>query len=233
MSPSMSVVLRLDGPLQSWGSSSMFERRGTDPWPTKSGVVGVVSAACGIPRGGDMGFIAACEFAVRVDQPGRPVDDYHVAGTQGWLNADGKVTRGVAKLSTRTYLADAVFVAALSGDDDIIDRLVAALRCPVYHSYLGRRSCPPAAPILIGTVPGGPAEALAAVPYQGHGLPVPTRLRLLVDDPDGVSVADQPVSTVSLDRQFAQRRVASRWIPTVEAGNRIDDDDPYGIRGSG
>ncbi|MEV7027174.1 CRISPR-associated protein Cas5, partial [Kitasatospora sp. NPDC093558] len=34
------LVLRLAGPLQSWGERSAFNRRDTPPQPTKSGVVG-------------------------------------------------------------------------------------------------------------------------------------------------------------------------------------------------
>ena len=41
------LVLRLAGPLQSWGSSSRFTRRSTEAFPTKSGIVGLLAAAQG------------------------------------------------------------------------------------------------------------------------------------------------------------------------------------------
>ena len=42
----MSVLLiRLKGPLQSWGSRSRFNLRSTEPYPTKSGVIGMIAAA--------------------------------------------------------------------------------------------------------------------------------------------------------------------------------------------
>ena len=44
----MSVLLvRLAGPMQSWGSQSRFSHRDTEREPTKSGVVGLLSAALG------------------------------------------------------------------------------------------------------------------------------------------------------------------------------------------
>ena len=44
------LLLRLAAPLQSWGSDSKFETRKTDREPTKSGVVGLLAAALGLPR---------------------------------------------------------------------------------------------------------------------------------------------------------------------------------------
>jgi len=41
------LLLRLAGPLQSWGDSSRFATRGTRREPTKSGVIGMVAAALG------------------------------------------------------------------------------------------------------------------------------------------------------------------------------------------
>lgn len=35
------LLLRLAGPLQSWGTSSRFTRRATDRAPSKSGVIGL------------------------------------------------------------------------------------------------------------------------------------------------------------------------------------------------
>ena len=45
MSDTAYLALLLDAPLQSWGFSSRFQRRTTGLHPTKSGVVGLISAA--------------------------------------------------------------------------------------------------------------------------------------------------------------------------------------------
>jgi CRISPR-associated Cas5-like protein len=44
------LALLLDGPLQSWGHSSRFERRTTALHPTRSGVLGLIAAALGIDK---------------------------------------------------------------------------------------------------------------------------------------------------------------------------------------
>jgi len=51
MSDTASLALLLDGPLQSWGLASRFQRRTTGLYPTKSGVIGLLSAAMGLAKG--------------------------------------------------------------------------------------------------------------------------------------------------------------------------------------
>ncbi len=45
------LALRLYGPLQSWGTSSRFNRRNTDSMPSRSAVAGLLCAAQGLERG--------------------------------------------------------------------------------------------------------------------------------------------------------------------------------------
>ena len=47
------LLLRLSGPMQSWGVQSRFGVRDTGLEPSKSGVIGLVCAAMGIPRSDD------------------------------------------------------------------------------------------------------------------------------------------------------------------------------------
>ena len=65
------LLLRLAGPLQSWGDSSRFTRRETRAEPTKSGVLGLLAAAQGRRRTDPILDLAALRFGVRIDQPGR------------------------------------------------------------------------------------------------------------------------------------------------------------------
>jgi CRISPR system Cascade subunit CasD len=51
MSDRAHLAMILDGPLQSWGYSSRFDRRTTGLHPTKSGVVGLICAAMGLAKG--------------------------------------------------------------------------------------------------------------------------------------------------------------------------------------
>ncbi|MDW8358926.1 CRISPR-associated protein Cas5, partial [Thermus sp.] len=38
------LLLRLQGPMQAWGTRSRFDQRDTWPYPTKSGVLGLLAA---------------------------------------------------------------------------------------------------------------------------------------------------------------------------------------------
>ena len=44
------LLLALEGPLQSWGTSSRFSERGSGLEPSKSGVIGLLCAALGRRR---------------------------------------------------------------------------------------------------------------------------------------------------------------------------------------
>lgn len=72
------LLLRFEGPLQSWGSRSRWDVRDTQPEPTKSGVIGLLGCALGIERSDprleelDRGL----RFGVRVEAPGRVLEDY-------------------------------------------------------------------------------------------------------------------------------------------------------------
>src|ERR1035438_5195667 len=91
MSPERAwLALWLDGPLQSWGFESRFERRRTALFPTKSGVVGIICAAMGVAKGSARerevlaAFAAPGMVAVRMPRLAnkqelfvRRVTDYH------------------------------------------------------------------------------------------------------------------------------------------------------------
>ncbi|MFC8719514.1 type I-E CRISPR-associated protein Cas5/CasD [Kitasatospora sp. NPDC057198] len=157
MSGEAGLLLRLAGPLQSWGERSKFNERDTAPFPTRSGVIGLLACTLGRRRGEDIGDLARLSLTVRADRPGVLLRDLHTVG--GGLPARHTVTTAEGKkrptaaatlLSHRYYLADAVFTAALTGPADVLDACTAALRAPHWPPYLGRRSCPPEGPLLLG-----------------------------------------------------------------------------------
>ena len=57
------LALLLDGPLQSWGFASRFQRRTTGLHPTKSGVVGLICAAMGLAKGSPDGPVTLANVA--------------------------------------------------------------------------------------------------------------------------------------------------------------------------
>lgn len=136
------LLLRLAGPLQSWGSASRFNRRTTCPEPTKSGVTGLVASAMGRSRESCLDDLATLEFGVRADQPGHLVNDFQVE-----RSLDG---HRVMPITHRYYLSDAKFLVALAGDAELLKRADASIRQPCWPLYLGRRSCPPEQPVSLG-----------------------------------------------------------------------------------
>ncbi|GAB2456921.1 type I-E CRISPR-associated protein Cas5/CasD [Nocardioides hungaricus] len=154
------LLLRLDGPLQAWGDASRFVRRHTRAEPTKSGVLGLLAAAQGRRRTDPVEDLASLRFGVRVDQRGRLIRDFQTAIRRTRARSEAM------PLSYRYYLADAVFVAAVEGDDALIAGLDEAVRQPAFPLYLGRRSCVPSGEeISLGTRSAGLLEALRAEPW--------------------------------------------------------------------
>src|ERR1017187_9236005 len=115
------LLLRLVGPLQSWGTTSRFNERDTGKEPSKSGVIGLLAAAMGIDRENwtDLEPLTQLRMGVRHDRPGTPKQDYQTAGCASddtIIKADGKPSKdGV--VSRRHYLADAAFLVGLEADD--------------------------------------------------------------------------------------------------------------------
>ncbi len=150
------LILRLAGPMQSWGSTSRFTRRSTEAFPTKSGIVGLLAAAQGRRRVDPIEDLAGLRFAARIDQPGEILRDFHTAH------------RGEHSmpLSQRYYLSDAVFTAFVEGSDEVIGTLADALRHPVFPLYLGRRACPPTMPLFLETRQTSLADTVDTVGWQ-------------------------------------------------------------------
>lgn len=176
-------MLRLAGPLQSWGSQSQFNRRETAGEPTKSGITGLLAAAQGRRRQDPVEDLLALHLGVRTDQPGTLLRDYHtVSDLRGRpllsaaVNAQGTQKRAstgkLTHVTHRFYLQDAVFIAAVSGPAEVIMVLADAVGNPAFPLALGRRSCVPAQPLIIMTSegqalwPGGPLTVLRQVPWQ-------------------------------------------------------------------
>ncbi|HNY27706.1 MAG TPA: type I-E CRISPR-associated protein Cas5/CasD [Candidatus Sumerlaeota bacterium] len=169
------LFLRLEGPLQAWGDQeSKFGVRRSGEAPTKSGVIGLLCAALGVPRSEAadtwLPRLAALRMGVRMDRPGVRSWDYHTVGAEMEMRtAEGKTKSG-AMLTRREYLGDASFLVALQGEPALIAELRDALSAPKWTLYLGRKCCPPSRPILEQDFPageyGGLLETLASVPWR-------------------------------------------------------------------
>ena len=255
------LTLRLAGPLQSWGSASQFNRRETDPVPSKSGVIGLLAAAQGRRREDPLLDLVRLRLGVRVDQPGTLLRDYHTVSDyrgnpllSASIGSKGHQTKTAPAKYTgvteRFYLQDAVFVAVVEGERQLLSGLAEAVTHPVFPLALGRRCCVPSQPLLLspasdGPLWGEPLEAtLGAVPWQAsawqrHGSNAPTvTLSVTYDSELGDDVrGDVPLSFAHRDRAFSTRRVARSRVevPTGTEGDPVSTrrttHDPFTLLG--
>ena len=141
------ILMKFVGPMQSWGTDSHFETRHTDFYPSKSAVTGMIGAALGIRRDDDIKGLEDIKFATRIDQEGSLLKDYHIVRKR---NPDGELNGG-NYVTERYYLEDAIFVVAVSHEDNsLIERIYEALKRPYFQLFLGKRSIPVLADFILG-----------------------------------------------------------------------------------
>lgn len=102
------LVIRLAGPLQAWGTSSKLADRGTDLYPSKSGVVGLLANALGRTREDDISDLAKLGFGVAVYSSGNVIKDTQTAVLNNRSYADAKANERY--FFSKQYLSDAIFV---------------------------------------------------------------------------------------------------------------------------
>lgn len=172
MSPDASTLaFVLDAPLQSWGTESRFQRRGTDLHPSKSAVLGMISAAMGLDKYAADAADAlrplaelcfACAVLPRYTSGWRgpcattvrQLADYHTVGggydeVTERLSIPRSAERGIfgTVVTRRVYLTDARFLVLLQGDSALLGKIRDQLRNPVWGLWLGRKCCAPALPV--------------------------------------------------------------------------------------
>lgn len=209
------LLLRLAGPMQSWGTTSRFDERDSQLEPSKSGVLGLVCAALGRDRTAPLDDLAQLSFGVRIDREGLLMRDYQTA--TGVVTAAGKVDPRRTVVSPRYYLADAAFLVGLEGGNrSLLEAIDAALRDPIWPLSLGRKAFPPASPVWHepGLVDQGLRDALTGAPriapprFEDHDAPI----RLLLEhETAGAIRFDQPVAPFA-ERRFGPRYVAAEVI---------------------
>lgn len=218
------LLLRLVGPMQSWGTTSRFDQRDTGKEPSKSGVVGLLAAALGIDREywTDIEPLTRLAMGVRHDRAGVPKRDYQTAGcaaTDTIIKANGAPSEdGV--VSHRFYLADAAFLVALEGSDRILlENIQDYLKNPTWPLALGRKSYVPSEPVWIenGVQDAPLLDVLSTWPWIGaqrkwEELPEKLLVSLESKDGSGVLKMDQLLSSFA-ERRFGARFVRSEWIP--------------------
>lgn len=227
------LLIRLAGPMQSWGDSSRYARRTTRREPTKSGIVGLIASALGRTREDSVDDLAQLELAVRVEQPGQLMRDFQ---TERPMDGGKPMP-----LSNRYYLSDACFLVALGGPDELLGAIDAALKLPRRPLYLGRRSCPVDMPISFGVISDAddvrlalerePWRASDCYKAQHSGV---TALEIVADARDGEvceSWADYPLTYSITGRRYACRPVARMRVQNPDV--TWSDDGGGSSRGDG
>ena len=209
------LLLRLEGPMQSWGYRSRFDYRDTALEPTRSGVIGLICAAMGIARGEEILRFESIRMGVRVDEPTywricfpravyqgpRPERDYHTA--LDVIKADGKGTDTV--VSYRDYLADASFTVGLQSEDlQLLQNIADALQRPQWPLFLGRKAFPLAVPPL------KPGEVPKEGCLEDHLLSDDKKKRVVLESPVGERTQhDWPLCFG--ERRFKPRAMTTRF----------------------
>lgn len=182
------LAFDLSGPMGAFGSYAGHERRGSESMPSRSAVLGLLGAALGIERADhDAQTALRCyRVAVRPLAQSAPLRDYHTVQTvpakirrpDGRRAAIEAIGRDInTSITVRDYRTDVAFIVAVWSDDAPwpLPELRDALLRPVFVLYLGRKSCPPAAPLGPRIVAGpDPVTVLrdACVPeWLGRGVP--------------------------------------------------------------
>ncbi len=235
LSKSMYLALRLQGPLQSWGFDSQYNRRNTGLMPTKSAIAGMCCAAIGLSRGSDkekeflasfravrMTAIAIPRALAGKELPVRRLQDYHTVGggyDPNNPNERGSITvkaesgaprakngQALAVLTRRQYLNDASFGILLQGEDVILKSLAIKLNNPVWGIWLGRKTCIPSAPIFAG-LKDSIQEALHLL-IGDNSIELFTRQEEVENFAEGHdSLPDTALSFAIEERLFSARRV--------------------------
>ena len=164
------LLLTLYAPLASWGDIAVGEFRGSWDRPSRSAVLGLVAGALGLEREAQEAhdaLDAGYGVAVRVDDAGAPLVDYHTAQTVDAATVRKQRPRTRAELlavgerqtvlSRRTYRQDALATVGLwARHGDVrwpLTTLRDELRRPRFAPYAGRRSNPLGLPLDPRIVP--------------------------------------------------------------------------------
>lgn len=210
------IALRLEGPLQSWGFDSQYNRRNTGLMPTKSAIAGMCCAALGFSRGSDKEQEFLAKFgmvrmtAISIPKQGtkkellvRRLQDYHTV--QNTRRANGALNTDCV-LTHRQYLTDAAFGVLLEGDAVLLDEIATTLADPKWGICLGRKACIPSAPVLAG-LKDNRDDALRLLIGE-KPLDAFTRQEDVKNFGEGRdSLPDTPLSFATDRRSFSPRRI--------------------------
>jgi CRISPR system Cascade subunit CasD len=230
------LLMRLEAPLMAFGREMVDATGPTREDPDVSMVTGLLANALGFRRSEaarHQGLQDRLRIAARLDRPGVELLDYQIAvlfeDEEGWTTrgapegrknspsyrANGVGRKQLSHQRYRYYRADAALTVALTLDDPAtspsLGDLAAALTEPARPLFIGRKSCPPAAPLLIGLVEAPTLlAALDNEPPRDGG----ERHRHVLSRADWARLDPSRVH----GREEQERTVRRDWIAGVHAG---------------
>lgn len=237
------LYVRLSGPMQSWGSGSLFWHRGTEVFPTKSGVLGLLFCAMG--RGGpqkkalaEISRLPQKAFQIGCTKEKQRLTpilvDFHMVGggydeNDPWQlecipkTSDGKKAgNGGAKLTRREYLQNVNFAVIQEIPEAWCEGVVKAFREPTWDIYLGRKCCSPALPVF-GGIFDTEADALEKIEAEiptlyGDGYAISSVWEeSSLDDVSAQLIRDIPLS-FGKTKIYAERAVIRKDLTTSSKG---------------
>lgn len=167
------LLFRLSGPMSSFGEIAVGQRRSIWAEPSKSAVFGFLAACLGIKRIENQRIInleAAFGFAVRIDDYGKPLRDFHtaMAPSEASRKKHEKVNGEIltrksdldcddlsTMLSERLYRTQGNYIIAIWVNmpaETSLEDIAQAIKMPKFAPFLGRKSCPiglPANPVIL------------------------------------------------------------------------------------
>lgn len=214
----------LEGPLQSWGHDSRFDRRETLPFPTRSGILGMMNCAMG-EKGERREWLDSMrqlrQTVVAYARNGVPepslLMDFHMVGSgydskDAWQSLmvprkiSGEKSSTAPHVTRRFYIQDMAFACAIElPDDNVIEH---AMKYPVGPICLGRKNCIPSDLVWRGSFLSQDAALGVATIIAGkknrHEI-----LRVSEDADDGgeiVTLRDVPI-VFGICKTYESRRV--------------------------
>jgi len=199
-------------------------------------------------------LLSTLAIGVRIDRPGTRWWDYHTVGAgTGMTTAAGCLKTGASGtvIKRLEYIADASFLVALQGDAVLLYNIAEALQSPKWPLYLGRKSCPPSAPIFTQprkdkfetwtnpmSVEGAVKAALEVVPWcpryaedapVGSSIELPCLIEWRKTDDRSVAPAEAEAwydVPFSFDPPVHRPRLVMRDCVTVTVGDAVQQHAP-------
>jgi CRISPR system Cascade subunit CasD len=162
------LILKTDG-MSAYGVQTFDVTRKINTFPTRSAVLGILSAALGFTREEHekiLGLSVSVITAVQVHCAGQKMMDYHTV--QNFRSPAGKIQKST-KQTYREYTCDSEYSFAVNASEELISQLTTAVKSPKFTVYQGRKSCPLTRPLYeCVTDNDNPVDALLSLGGQGQ-----------------------------------------------------------------